>query len=561
MAYKVMNNTRGVNSFSRCPKLKLVAYRIRISPLQQRRSFLTSRGYKSALSTIYAYFIAVDFIVTLAACQYQQAYIIQPSARAPQGTSQVVDPSFPSFGIQVSSLPDYTGNAIYPNIFSRNLVLSIKERVRAPLVIRVGGTNGAEITPNFNPNQATAVEPPQQGAGIGQKFVLGPSFYEGFRNFPNTKWVYCVPFANENRTDSFGEASHAVANIGLDKLSGIEIGNEPNLYVKQGVRPAGWDPLNYTAEFLQYSRYLIDALRLPSEPILQALALASDALAPWSAEAVFTAGIGSHHTVKSVSWHHYEFTNTTTHVQQTLMNHTFIKEGANTFLSDFQYMQKHFPTIERVLGEDGRYTDKQNSLDPSEGIFGSALWTADYLLYTMSLNVTRVNMQLGKIFGYVAWHPVAFDGILPEVRAPYYGHLFAADFMGSTHDFRIKELDLGNDLVVSYAGYEHNKLERVALFNFDVWDEGEGPRPSKEFELEVPRGIRQVKVEKLTSPGGTIANSTYYWAGQTWTCETNGIGQWASPGANAEPSIAPVRGGRVQLVVGASEAVIVHMLH
>lgn len=67
------------------------------------------------------------------------------------------------------------------------------------------------------------------------------------------------------------------------------------------------------------------------------------------------------------------------------MNHTFIRDGANTFIPDLEYMQEHFPSIERVLGEDGRYTDTQNSLNPSEGIFGSALWTTDYLLYTMSL--------------------------------------------------------------------------------------------------------------------------------------------------------------------------------
>lgn len=176
-------------------------------------------------------------------------------------------------------------------------------------------------------------------------------------------------------------------------------------------------------------------------------------------------------------------------------------------------------------------------------------------------NVTRVNMQLGKIFGYVAWHPVAFDGILPEVRAPYYGHLFVADFIGSTHDFRIKELDLGDDLVASYAGYEHNQLKRVAIINFNVWNEGDGPRPSKEFELEVPRGIHQVRVEKLTSPGGTSANNTYYWAGQTWTYETNGIGQLVAVSANAGPTTVAVRGGRVPLAVGASEAVMVHILH
>ena len=67
------------------------------------------------------------------------------------------------------------------------------------------------------------------------------------------------------------------------------------------------------------------------------------------------------------------------------MNHTFLISGFNAFRSDFEYMRTNFPDVQVVLGESGRYTDTQGSLDPSEGIFGSALWTVDYLLYAMSL--------------------------------------------------------------------------------------------------------------------------------------------------------------------------------
>lgn len=68
-----------------------------------------------------------------------------------------------------------------------------------------------------------------------------------------------------------------------------------------------------------------------------------------------------------------------------MMNHTFVKDGLNAYLPDFEYMQAHYPNVQVVLGESGRYTDKQSSIDQSEGIFGSALWTADYLLYAASL--------------------------------------------------------------------------------------------------------------------------------------------------------------------------------
>ena len=67
------------------------------------------------------------------------------------------------------------------------------------------------------------------------------------------------------------------------------------------------------------------------------------------------------------------------------MNHTFVKNGIDTsFSSDFKYIKANFPNTEIVLGESGRYTESGSSTDQSEGIFGSALWTADYLLYAMS---------------------------------------------------------------------------------------------------------------------------------------------------------------------------------
>ena len=167
-------------------------------------------------------------------------------------------------------------------------------------------------------------------------------------------------------------------------------------------------------------------------------------------------------------------------------------------------------------------------------------------------------MQLSKVFGYVAWHPVAYDDLLPEVRAPYFGHLFASDFMGGSDSFRVAEIDLDEDLIAAYAGYESDQLQRVAILNYEVWNEGDGSRPSCNFTLQVPENVRSVKVETLTSPGGATAYDTFYWAGQTWTYESNGLGERV-PQTEAY-TIAYVESGLVQVQVGASEAVIVFLL-
>lgn len=167
-------------------------------------------------------------------------------------------------------------------------------------------------------------------------------------------------------------------------------------------------------------------------------------------------------------------------------------------------------------------------------------------------------MQLSKVFGYVAWHPVAYNDLLPEVRAPYYGHLFVSDFMGGSDTFRVKELGLGEDLVAAYAGYEDDQLQRVAIFNYDVWNEDGDSRPNRTFTLQVPGDVGSVEIQTLTSPGGATASSTFYWAGETWTYESNGLGEKVS-GIEGSSTL-DVSGGLVQIPVGASEAVIVHLV-
>lgn len=121
------------------------------------------------------------------------------------------------------------------------------------------------------------------GDGIGQKFVLGPEFYEGFKNWPDTKWIYDIPFAKANETNSVDQAKQALSNIG-DNLFGLELGNEVDLYVNQGVRASGWGPVDYVSQFLSYSASLKKSLNLPDKALWQVLTLSSDSAgAKWSA--------------------------------------------------------------------------------------------------------------------------------------------------------------------------------------------------------------------------------------------------------------------------------------
>jgi hypothetical protein len=106
------------------------------------------------------------------------------------------------------------------------------------------------------------------------------------------------------------------------------------------------------------------------------------------------------------------------------------------------------------------------------------------------------------------------------------------------------------------AGYEHGQLARVSIINFDVWNSGNGTRPSRQFELKTPKGIKSVQVQALTCPGGMTATRNLSWAGETWTYASNGIGQKVGP----ETAVVDVKDGHAQINVGASEAVMIHMM-
>ena len=166
-------------------------------------------------------------------------------------------------------------------------------------------------------------------------------------------------------------------------------------------------------------------------------------------------------------------------------------------------------------------------------------------------------MQLGQVFGYVAWHPIAFDGLTPGVRSPYFGHLLAAEFIGCSKDFRVAEVHTGDEKLAVYAGYEHGKLVRLVIINYDFWTGGCQTRPSRKVSFKVPSGVKSGRVSTMTSPGGAPATGNFYWAGQAFSYANMGVGTKAQ--GQQQPYAVQAARGSVSVNVGASEAVLVDL--
>ena len=157
---------------------------------------------------------------------------------------------------------------------------------------------------------------------------------------------------------------------------------------------------------------------------------------------------------------------------------------------------------------------------------------------------------------FSAWQPVHLNRTeidTPHTRGPYYGMVLAADFIGKASDFRVKNIQLKAGNLSAYAGYTSGSLVKIAIINLEVWNPKVGAkRPVQEINLDLPRHVTTIEVQKLTGPGvDSFQNITY--AGMEWTYENRGVGVKVVD--NTE--ILKVNKGTVGVNIQASEAIMV----
>lgn len=111
---------------------------------------------------------------------------------------------------------------------------------------------------------------------MAYNITLGPSWFEGFRNFPGVEWVYQVPLVYLNQTNSIEGLKMAVSTIGAEDLFALEIGNEPDLY------PAKWSPEEYASEWLAFDKAIRREVILPERRIIQAGTIAGVGVGAWT---------------------------------------------------------------------------------------------------------------------------------------------------------------------------------------------------------------------------------------------------------------------------------------
>lgn len=264
----------------------------------------------------------------------------------------------------------------------------------------------------------------------------------------NCGWqlIYGVNLGNGSPERAAAEAQ-AVCEAAGDRLLAIQIGNEPDLYHKNGLRSENWAFDDYLAQWREFARAM--RKRVPQAP-LAGPDVASNT--SW----ITTFAEKAKDEVAFLSGHYYAMgppANPAMNISRLL------KPSAS--------LQRNIPTIMQACLQSGRpfrMTEGNSCYNGGKAgvsdTFASALWCGDYMLSVAQAGYVGVNLHGG---GNGVYTPIAGNvqrGF--QARPVYYGMLLAGQFAGAT--MVPVEFETQNLNVTAYAAKGASGMQ-VAIFN------------------------------------------------------------------------------------------------
>ena len=389
------------------------------------------------------------------------------------------------------------------DLIARKLLLNLTAYGSAPLNLRIGGNT----TDTSGEPTSTTVQPfAELATARGNHFSLG------------------VNLASDNVGLAVDQAKDFVKQMPAGSIEAIEIGNEPDMYVYNGLRPSPYTFAEYLSDFSEWKTNIMPLL--PQGTKLMGPSFASpNSLV--NAHAFDSAEAGS---LKYFSHHYYVADGRGTNAEDILLTPSAATAGANVVAS--AVTSAHGYGIPFRMGE-------MNSLyDGGEaGIsnaFGSALWIPDALFQYASVGVDGVNIHMGDYAIYEAFHiRVQTSGAtasysLTNVNPIYYGMLFFQAMTGNGSHLLPTNLTTSANLT-TWGTIDATGTPRLAIINKDESSTGT-------VDVSIS-GYTQAQVYRLSAPSYQSTTGVTF-AGQTFDGSTDGSIQ----GTKAVESIAVTDG-------------------
>ncbi|ERS99700.1 hypothetical protein HMPREF1624_03063 [Sporothrix schenckii ATCC 58251] len=507
-------------------------------------------------------------VLAWAAAARASVYHLRISAPASAGPP-LLD-AFVSYSIEFASFPDFAGNKSAPNTFSDALLSNLGDLTGSKPYIRVGGNTQDYALYNASlPWAINGTFNLSRSADYPTTVYIGPSFFEGYRTLPGTRFSHgfnlalaTTPAGWQSLLDTVPLVCDALAleSYARRRLYTWEYGNEPDLLSTsaQGpTRPTGWNESIYASQWLNGTRQIRRLIEKHCSELLREDDFRSGGLSTRTsppavppdysgfmapsfggthnhlrAPAAWKAGLDADRNIALFSSHNYISGATSPGVtlQGTLMNHTNTVRSVNAHIAEYEAIfgvaagnSTRRSQPRHILGEaNSLYNEGKPGLSNT---FGAALWGVDFLLYSAAAGIGRVHMHQGANYRYASWQPLDTESTTRGTKPPYYGNVAVAAALGNTqlHNVSVAVLfpsgsSSSGDVDSAYAIYVDGHLTRVLVLNlrgYNTTVDGTGlgeaapagfrPRPSQNYTFSLPTPIHNGIQQHV--PGGLGNNS------------------------------------------------------
>ncbi len=408
----------------------------------------------------------------------------------PQSPGSAIPNNFLGLSFETGSLTSATGfpaaNAVFQQMVSQI----------GPGVVRFGGNSVDKLT-GWMRGQRTSSTP----SSVLTSSDIDPVF--AFARATGWRVLWSLNLGNGNPTSDADEAAY-VYQTASDVVAGLEIGNEPDLYHSNGLRPSTYTESQYLTEWQTYA----NAIQSETPSALLTGPAAAGSITTWTS--TFAQQEGPR--IVLLTQHLYPLAPTSVNPNASnaatipnLLSST-IRTTEDTDGSELQQIASGQSLPWRMSETNSCYDGGQSGVSD---VFASALWAVDYMFTLANRGSTGVNFHGG---GTGTYTPIAVSGSTVTARPLYYALLmFRAAARG-----RLVPLDVAANgaNVTAYSALDSDGTLRVMVIDKDLTqDAAVAITPGGSYSAALAMSLT---APALTATTGIKVGGASVAAGGTW---------------------------------------------
>jgi hypothetical protein len=466
-------------------------------------------------------------LVTLNAIANVHASVsVTPAATVDTASSvsSILSPSYIGMGIEPSNLFAFVGTR-QPNTLTNNLLGNLANYTGIPPHIRVGGNTEDLMIydPSYN---GYYLQPNPSSTSNSDSTLFGPKYFSAIDNLPNKTPVSLGIGLAYNGSDavnmSVSIAQQAVTSLTNVNLVGLEIGNEPDLYIQTGFRPSGWSIEDYGNEWIQRVEAIYTQVLQPNNigtAFFEAACTATTAAFPaYKISNLVGTGVGTSNGLYLAGWNQHDY-----YYYVGVSDYTLtISQLLQLSSTSGQFTAWSGQASEAAVTGKPYYVREMGSVGPSgiEGIsntFANALWTLNFFLFASTVGVDSVQIHMLQDSFGSPWQPITDTANeVTFVRPNYYAFAAMNQIIGAKCATKVAQTSLsgypssyGNRLAV-YSVYDGDDLQTLVMLNTQPVYTG-NTFNSQNFVASLPSLVGKTFYLSVLSASGVDATSNVTW--------------------------------------------------